>query len=63
MTFRSVRRVEGLVDQPGTARSPREAPEIDGVIRVPEHLPVGSIQPAARSPPRSGIDLVAEVAR
>ena len=31
-----------LVDAPGRARSHREAPEIDGVIRVPRHLGVGS---------------------
>ncbi len=31
-----------LVDAPGRARSHREAPEIDGVIRVPRHLAVGS---------------------
>jgi ribosomal protein S12 methylthiotransferase len=31
-----------LVDAPGTARSHREAPEIDGVIRVPRDLGVGS---------------------
>ena len=30
-----------LVDQPGEARSTREAPEIDGVIDVPAHLAVG----------------------
>ena len=36
----SVQRV--LVDVPGTARSTREAPEIDGVIEVPEDLAVGS---------------------
>ena len=56
------KRVEGLVDQSGTARSPREAPEIDGVIRVPEHLPVGSIQPLLVTA-SLGIDLVAEEAR
>ena len=33
-----------LVDAPGVARSHREAPEIDGIVRVPEHLPVGSWQ-------------------
>ena len=33
--------VEVLVDAPGMARSHREAPEIDGVVRVPHHLPVG----------------------
>jgi len=31
-----------LVDQPGEARSTREAPEIDGVIEVPHTLAVGS---------------------
>jgi ribosomal protein S12 methylthiotransferase len=30
-----------LVDSPGVARSHREAPEIDGVVVVPEDLPVG----------------------
>lgn len=30
-----------LVDEPGVARSTREAPEIDGVVEVPEHLEVG----------------------
>ncbi|MCU1391649.1 MAG: rimO [Ilumatobacteraceae bacterium] len=34
--------VEVLVDTPGIARSHREAPEIDGIITVPEHLPAGS---------------------
>jgi ribosomal protein S12 methylthiotransferase len=33
--------VEVLVDEPGVGRSHREAPEIDGVIAVPEALPVG----------------------
>ena len=31
-----------LVDAPGTARSHREAPEIDGMVQVPATLPVGS---------------------
>jgi ribosomal protein S12 methylthiotransferase len=31
-----------LIDAPGIARSTREAPEIDGVIHVPESLVVGS---------------------
>jgi ribosomal protein S12 methylthiotransferase len=35
--------VEVLVDTPGTARSHREAPEIDGVIVVPDHLPAGTL--------------------
>jgi len=30
-----------LVDRPGTARSHREAPEIDGIIEVPDSLAVG----------------------
>jgi ribosomal protein S12 methylthiotransferase len=30
-----------LVDRPGVARSTREAPEIDGIIEVPEDLTVG----------------------
>lgn len=34
--------VEVLVDTPGIARSHREAPEIDGVISVPGHLPAGT---------------------
>lgn len=35
--------VEVLVDTPGTARSHREAPEIDGIIVVPDHLPAGTL--------------------
>lgn len=35
------RRVTVLVDEPGIARSHREAPEIDGVVQVPEELTVG----------------------
>jgi ribosomal protein S12 methylthiotransferase len=34
--------VNVLVDAPGIARSHREAPEIDGIITVPEHLEVGA---------------------
>ena len=30
-----------LVDSPGVGRTHREAPQIDGVVRVPERLPVG----------------------
>ena len=36
--------VEVLVDEPGIGRSYREAPEIDGVISVPQTLDVGTIQ-------------------
>jgi len=32
-----------LVDAPGTARSHREAPEIDGVVHVPASLAPGSV--------------------
>ena len=35
-------RVTVLVDAPGQARSTREAPEIDGIITVPDHLTVGA---------------------
>ena len=35
------RQMRVLVDAPGIARSHREAPEIDGIIHVPEHLPAG----------------------
>jgi ribosomal protein S12 methylthiotransferase len=33
--------VRVLVDQPGVARSSREAPEIDGIVQVPDSLAVG----------------------
>jgi ribosomal protein S12 methylthiotransferase len=33
-----------LIDEPGVARSHREAPEIDGVIKVPRDLRVGTIR-------------------
>ena len=34
--------LEVLIDEPGVARSHREAPEIDGIIEVPAHLPAGT---------------------
>ena len=34
-------RLRVLVDQPGEARSEREAPEIDGIVVVPLELAVG----------------------
>lgn len=37
------RNVSVLVDEPGTGRSHREAPEIDGVIRLPTRLAPGTI--------------------
>ena len=36
------RTVEVLVDEPGIGRSHREAPEIDGVVHVPESLVLGA---------------------
>lgn len=38
-------RLEVLVDRPGVGRTHREAPEIDGVVHVPAHLPVGLVAP------------------
>jgi ribosomal protein S12 methylthiotransferase len=35
--------VEVLVDAPGVARGHREAPEIDGIVAVPDTLPVGEL--------------------
>ena len=35
--------VEVLVDAPGVARSHREAPEIDGIVAIPEDVPVGAL--------------------
>jgi ribosomal protein S12 methylthiotransferase len=35
------RRVEVLVDETGIGRTHREAPEIDGIVSVPQTLPVG----------------------
>jgi len=34
--------VEVLVDAPGAGRTHREAPEIDGLVHLPEHLAVGT---------------------
>jgi ribosomal protein S12 methylthiotransferase len=36
------RTVEVLVDAPGRGRTVREAPEIDGVVSVPDELPTGT---------------------
>ena len=38
------REVEVLVDEPGIGRTHREAPEIDGIILVPQTLGVGEIE-------------------
>lgn len=50
---------EVLVDAPGVARSHREAPEIDGVVRVPDRFPVGSTQ-TVTVVGVAGVDLEAE---
>ncbi len=50
--------LEVLVDRPGEARSHREAPEIDGLVLVPEHVPVGEIV-RVRVTDALGPDLVA----
>jgi ribosomal protein S12 methylthiotransferase len=48
-----------LVDEPGEARSHREAPEIDGVVEVPHDLPVGEFVEIVVTD-AMGPDLVAE---
>ncbi len=48
-----------LVDEPGAARSSREAPEIDGIIEVPADLTVGEFH-TVRIVDAMGPDLVAE---
>lgn len=50
--------VRVLVDEPGVARSHREAPEIDGIIEVPDSLTVGSFADV-RIVDAMGPDLVA----
>ena len=51
--------VEVLVDAPGQGRTYREAPEIDGVVALPDHLPVGELV-EVRVVDALGPDLVAE---
>jgi ribosomal protein S12 methylthiotransferase len=53
--------VEVLVDAPGVGRTYREAPEIDGIVTVPEDLPVGSFADVVVTG-ADGPDLVADVA-
>ncbi len=52
--------IEVLVDTPGVARSYREAPEIDGIVQVPDHLEVGSYTTVSVVD-SLGPDLIAEV--
>jgi ribosomal protein S12 methylthiotransferase len=51
--------VEVLVDAPGQGRTYREAPEIDGIVTIPDDLPVGSLVEVAVVD-ALGPDLVAE---
>ena len=51
--------VEVLVDELGVGRSHREAPQIDGIVRVPESLTTGSFA-KVRIVDAEGPDLVAE---
>jgi ribosomal protein S12 methylthiotransferase len=53
--------VEVLVDAPGEARTYREAPEIDGIVTVPDHLAVGSFVELVVTD-ADGPDLTADVA-
>jgi ribosomal protein S12 methylthiotransferase len=48
-----------LVDRRGQGRTVHEAPEIDGIVHVPERMPVGSIG-LLRIVESLGVDLVAE---
>ncbi|MCP5024827.1 MAG: 30S ribosomal protein S12 methylthiotransferase RimO [Actinomycetia bacterium] len=56
------REVQVLVDDIGVARSHREAPEIDGIIEVPDDLEVGGFA-MVRVVDARGPDLVAEPSR
>jgi tRNA A37 methylthiotransferase MiaB len=49
-----------LVDAPGIARGLREAPEIDGIVQVPDSLVVGELHEVVVVD-ALGPDLVAEV--
>ncbi len=51
--------VEVLVDEPGVARSHREAPSIDGVVQVPASLTVGTFH-RVRVVDAVGPDLIAQ---
>ena len=54
-------RVEVLVDAPGEGRTYREAPEIDGIVVLPDHLAVGSFVDVIVTG-ADGPDLIAEPA-
>lgn len=53
--------IEVLVDEPGVGRTHREAPEIDGIVEIPDTLPVGTFQ-RVRVTGAAGGDLEAGVA-
>lgn len=59
------RTVEVLVDAPGVGRTHREAPEIDGVVHLPDHLETGtfaSVQVvAALGPDLDAVPVTADV--
>ena len=54
--------IEVLVDAKGEGRSHREAPEIDGIVHLPNELAVGSFQ-TVRVTAAEGPDLTAELVR
>lgn len=51
--------VSVLVDRPGCGRTFREAPEIDGVVRIPDDLAVGAVV-TVKVTATEGPDLIAE---
>ncbi|MEY3092827.1 MAG: ribosomal protein methylthiotransferase RimO, partial [Actinomycetota bacterium] len=51
--------IEVLVDAPGVGRSHREAPEIDGIVELPDSLTVGEFR-TVRVTGALGPDLIAE---
>ena len=53
--------VEVLVDAPGEGRTCREAPEIDGIVHLPDLVPVGSFVEVVVTG-ADGPDLIAELA-
>ena len=52
--------IEVLIDSPGVGRSHREAPEIDGIVELPDSLAVGQFH-QVRVADALGPDLIAEV--
>ena len=54
-------RVEVLVDRPGTGRTYREAPEIDGIVHIPDDVAVGSFVDVVVTG-ADGPDLIGELA-